>query len=125
MAFSHCGLAWRKTRAGPIEASSATPISAAPEGPSAAGDRHPAHDDRGDDLELEAGAGVGVDGGEADGVEQGSQSGQGAHHDEDVEHDPTRADAGQPRGLGVRSGRVDGPPGREVTQAPGERGEDQ
>ncbi len=118
MAFSHWGLVPRKKRAGPIEPSSATPIRRPGEGAAAAGDRHAADDHRGDHLELQAGAGIGVDVGEADGVQQRRQARQRAHDHEDAERHAPGADAGQPGGLGVRAGRIDRPPGREVCAGP-------
>ena len=77
--------------------------------PSPSRDRDAAHDDGGDDLEFQPKAGVGVDVGETNGVEQGGPSRQGAHDDEHGENDAARADARQPRGLGVRTGGVDSP----------------
>ncbi len=84
MAFSHWGLDAEEDQGRADRAEQCDADQGAPEAPAAAGDGHAAHDDRGDDLELQASAGVGIDVGEADGVEQGGQAGQGAHDDEDA-----------------------------------------
>src|SRR5918997_3237611 len=72
----------------------------------AAEDRDAADDRRGDHRQLVAGACRRVDGAEARREQHAAQAGEGAREHERDEHTALRADAGEPRPLGVGADRV-------------------
>ena len=82
----------------------------------AAEDRHAADDRGGDHRQLVARAGRRVDRAEARGEQHAAEPGERAREHERGEHAAVRADAGEPRALGVRADRVQLAPGAEVAQ---------
>ena len=79
----------------------------APDRAAAAEDRDAADDDRGDGLQLDAGAGAGADGAVARGVEDAGEAGERAAEDERAEHPAAYREAVEDGGVGVGADRVE------------------
>ncbi len=108
----------RNVRAGPIAPSRMTPSSVPANVPRPPRIAVPPTTTAAIDLHLQPEAGVAWNLVEADGVEDRGQAGQRAGGGEDRPLDARRVEAGQPRGVGIRSGGVNRAAGRKIGAAP-------